>query len=135
MTNRFELNFDGLDKIIQQFEGQDARLRPATEAALKATHAYVTPKLEAAIAPHRRTGRTAGSLRGDAATSWASSWQASIPVGFSIHGGGLASVFLMWGTPRIPRDSRLHAAVFGAATKRAVADIQKKVFTETLGLS
>lgn len=53
-------------------------------------------------------------------------------IGFDIGAGGLPSIFLMWGTPKMKADKKLKSAAFGAKTKRRVAEIQKEVMLEAV---
>lgn len=134
MGNSMSLSFDGLDELLKRFEGQLDMLQPAAGKALEAAHGVVTPKLASAIASHRRTGRTAASLWGYPLIEWQGSTLASVRVGFSISGGGLASVFLMYGTPRIAPDRTLYNALWGTNTMHAVEQAEAEAFYEELGL-
>ena len=79
------------------------------------------------------------------------SWEgtkAIIPVGFKISQGGLASVFLMYGTPRhapanqygsangthpgMPADKKLYNAIYGNAVHRKIAEKQKEIFEKEI---
>lgn len=128
---RLSLNFDGMDEIIKQYEDMGGNLKAATEAALKATHAIVTPKLEAAIVPHRQSGDTEASLGRTPEIEWDGT-KAAVPVGFKIRNGGLASIFLMYGTPRMQPDKALYNAIYGSATLRAVSQAQAETFYERM---
>ena len=94
--------------------------------------------LERDIKAHRRTGRTAKSLRKNNKVTWQGT-TASIDVGFDIKGGGLASIFLMKGTPRhepnhpgTKQDKKLYNDVYGAATQRKIQEMQEKHLQEAL---
>ena len=56
-----------------------------------------TKKAQEAITPHNETKRTEKALKKEAEIEWAGTL-ASVKVGFSISEGGLASIFLMYGT-------------------------------------
>ena len=124
---RLSLDFEGMDEIIKQYEDMGGDLKTATEAALKATHGIVTPKLQAAIEPHRQSGDTEASLGRKPEIEWDGT-KAAVPVGFKIRDGGLASIFLMYGTPRMKPDTKLYNAIYGAATLREVSEKQAEVF-------
>ena len=128
---RLTLNFDGMDEIIAQYEAMGGNVKNAAEAALKATHAVVTPKLQAAISPHYETGATEGSLSRSPEIEWDGT-KAAVPVGFKIRNGGLPSIFLMYGTPRMQPDKALYNAIYGAATLREVSQKQAEAFDKTM---
>ena len=124
---RLSLDFAGMDEIIKQYEDMGGNLREAAESALKATHALVTPKLQAAIKPHKQSGDTEASLGRKPEIEWDGT-KAAVPVGFKIRDGGLASIFLMYGTPRMQPDEALYNATYGAATLNKVSQKQAEVF-------
>lgn len=128
---RLTLDFAGMDKIIKEYEAMGGNLTEAAEAALKATHAIVTPKLQAAIAPHKQSGDTEASLSVSAEIEWDGT-KAAVPVGFKIRNGGLASIFLMYGTPRMQPDKALYNAIYGASTLREVSEKQAEVFEKRM---
>ena len=106
-------------------------LKETTEKALVESKEYVTENLHKEMKRHRRSGRTEESISDDAKVTWEGTL-ASIKVGFKIP-EGLASVFLMYGTPRVqPPDKKLYNAVYGPATSRKVAEIQEEVFDNAL---
>lgn len=131
MGKRLSLDFKGMDEVIQQYEKMGVNIKTATESALKATHALVTPKLKAAIKPHKQTGDTEASLGRSPEIEWDGT-KAAVPVGFKIREGGLASIFLMYGTPRMEPDQALYNAIYGAATLRQVSQKQAEVFDKVL---
>ena len=106
-------------------------LKETVEKALEESKEYVTKKLEAEIKTHRRTGRTEASLDKDSGVEWKGSL-AEIKVGFKISEGGLASIFLMYGTPRMQPDRKFYNDVYGLATQKKVLEIQREVFEKAL---
>lgn len=137
MANRVEFDFPMFDKLKKQLDeiGGNA-LDIAVEKALIESHNYVTQQLEAAISPHRRTGKTAGTLDKipdvikDGTTYYTD-------VGFDIGKGGLPSIFLMYGTtvhgqPHIAPDRNLFDAIYGNATKKKIQEIQENAFFKVI---
>lgn len=123
------LDFAGMEDVMSQYEAMGGRLNIAAEHALAASHQIVTRKLKAAIAPHRETGATEESMTTDPyETMNVDGVHASVEVGFSVRAGGLASIFLMYGTPKIPPDMALYNAIYGAATLKEVSEKQAEVF-------
>ena len=126
---RLSIDFEGMDDIIAEYEAMGGRLEDAAEHALAATHQLVTHKLKVAIAPHYQTGETERSLTLDPYdTLTVNGGAAYVEVGFDIRSGGLASIFLMYGTPRMKPDTKLYNAIYGAATLREVSAKQAEVF-------
>lgn len=134
--NRMGLQFSGFDEVLSNFDKAGGDIKRATEAALKAGKQAVTPDIAAAIRRHRRSGRTEMSLDKDVRVNW-EGLTAEISVGFRIRNGGLPSIFLMYGTPRVAPDKALYNSVYGARTKKKIAEVQKetvnKVIQRTLG--
>lgn len=93
------LEFEGFDKAIERLKKLDGNVKATTEKALKKTHEIVTEKAEEGISKHKQTGDTEKSLYREGKVNWAGTI-ASVDVGFSISKGGLASIFLIYGTPR-----------------------------------
>ena len=106
-------------------------LKETTEKALMESKAYVTEKLHQDMKKHHRTGRTEASIDDDSGVEWKGTL-ASVKVGFKISEGGLASIFLMYGTPRMQPDRKLYNDVYGAATRRKIQEIQREVFDNAL---
>ena len=137
MANRVSFEFPMFDTLRKQLEeiGGNA-LDNAVEKALIESHSYVTKQLENAIAPHNRTGKTAGTIDKVPEVIKAGT-EYYTDVGFDIGAGGLPSIFLMYGTqvhgqPHIAPDRSLFNAIYGAATKKQVQAIQEQAFFETI---
>lgn len=132
---RMSMEFSGLNELMAKFERMGGNVNDAAAAALEKTHGIVTDRVEAAEAASRYnvvpgvTGATDASVRRSPEVEW-SGPVASVGVGWSIRNGGLASVFLMYGTPTIAPDPGLHNAIFGAATRRQVGEAQADVLAE-----
>lgn len=128
---RFRVEFDGLDELINRISKLDGNVKNVTEKALKATHAYITPKLHGDMSKHNRTGRTDSSTAENAKISWVGD-VAHVSIGFDIANGGLASIFLMYGTPRNKKDQKLYNDIYGKTTTQAVRDLQQDIFYQEL---
>lgn len=147
MAKRFSVEFEGFNEVMAKLKKLDGDTKTITEKALKESHAYVTPKLESDMQPHKRRGRTASSIKRDAQVEWAGT-QASIEVGFKIRNGGLPSIFLMYGTqshaasnqygpsnknnPGMSADKNLYNDIYGTSTVNKIREIQKEIFYEAL---
>lgn len=128
MAKKWGIEFDGVDAYLEQLKQYEGAAEKAVENALKATQQLVADKCAAAMPMHRRTGRTAESIITDADVVWTGQ-TAEIDVGFRISDGGLASIFLMYGTKSgIEQDKELYNAVYGSQTKKQAAEIQQEAF-------
>ena len=129
MKIAFDTNF--FDDYVQKLKSLDGNLKRATEDALEKSKNYVNGELHKQMVKHNRTGKTDKSIKDNAKVEW-SGKTAEIDVGFDIEHGGLASVFLMYGTPRMKKDTKLYNAVYGSATKKKINEIQQKVFEKAI---
>lgn len=131
MANKTRIEFDGFEEVIARLKKLDGDIKGVTEKALRETHKVITKKAEAAIAPHKLTGATEKSLKRNAEINWAGS-EASVETGFSISKGGLPSIFLMYGTPRMKKDQNLYNAFFGNKTKKEIMELQETIFYDEI---
>ena len=128
---KIKLEFEGFEEVIAKMTRLEGDVKGTTEKALKESHRVATANAERAIAPHRKTGRTEHTLQKQAKVEW-SGTMASVDVGFDIHNGGLASIFLMYGTPRTKKDQALYNAFYGAATRKEIHAIQEEIFRDEI---
>ena len=143
---KMSLSGDIFAEYADKLEKLGGNLRRAAEKALEESAEYVNKNLKNDIKSHKRTQQTEKSLRDEEKVKW-SGTTAEIGVGFDISHGGLASIFLMYGTPKhgpvgkrpgatghpgTKQDKKLYNDVYGTATKRKVQEIQEKVFAEDI---
>ena len=103
---KMELEFDGFDDVINRLKKMEGDTKKVSEKALAKTFELVTPKIQSAMAPHNDRGITAESIVTSPHIEWAGS-VGSVDIGFDIPNGGLPSVFLMYGTPKMTPDRKL----------------------------
>lgn len=143
MSNKTRIEFDGFEETISRLNKLNANVKNITEKALKKTHEIITKKAENAITPHNQTHQTEKTLRKEAEIEWEGTL-ASVKTGFSISEGGLASIFLMYGTQshavsnqygrnlgiaeETKKDAKMYSAFFGSATRKEVTEAQKEIF-------
>lgn len=130
--SKLAFNFDEMAGLAEKLEKAGGNLQAAADRALKATHDYITPNLSAGIQRHVQTGDTKGSLDKQGGVVWESPLKAHINIGFNLKEGGLPSIFLMWGTPKMRPDTKLKSAAFGAKVTREVAAIQRQEMEKAL---
>lgn len=135
---RMKLEIQGLSELLNRIQALDGNIRETTEKALRETHAIVTQNAENAIAQGNLPakgryshGETAAALRRYAEIEWHGS-VAEVKVGFDINKGGLASIFLMYGTPRMKPAKGLYAAFYGNKTRKEVLEAQENVFWDEI---
>lgn len=133
MSTKLKFEFEGFDELIEKLTNLGGDVRKTAEKALKECHKQVTKDALQAITPHKDTGVTEKSLYTDGKVEWTGT-QASIPVGFSISKGGIASIMLMYGTPRMPKDKNLYNALSPKSKEleSKVKQIQEDIFYEEI---
>lgn len=129
--NKIGLQFEGFDELSAMLEKLGGDLKATTEKALQDTHDFITPNLHADMAKHKKTGKTESSIVDNAKVQWTGT-VASIDVGFDLSNGGMPSIYLMYGTPKMKPDKKLYNDIYGAKTKKDVAELQQKIFTEAI---
>lgn len=134
---KLTIDFEAFDVYRKKLDeiGGNATER-AVESALKASQNVVAKKVDAAMMKHIESGKTKGAIVTRDPVQWAGD-VASIGVGFDISEGGLPSIFLMYGTqlhgqPHITPDRNLYNAVYGAAVKKQIRNIQREAFEKVL---
>lgn len=128
---KMKLEFDGFDEAIKRLTKLNGNVKGTVEKALEKSNRIVREKAGAAMNPHNETYATIKSLRSDVKVEWAGT-QATMPVGFDISKGGLAHIFLMYGTPRMKKDQKLYNAFYGTGTKNEVHKIQEEIFYDEI---
>lgn len=130
--NKLTLRFDGLEEYIQQLENLGKDIRPVVEESLIESKRLVHQGIETAMTRHNRTCQTVKSLVRENKVEWNGS-VASINAGFDLGNGGMPSIYLMYGTPRMAKDQKLYNAIYGTSIRKKVSELQKKLFQEAVG--
>lgn len=135
--NKLTIDFKGYDTLKKQLDdiGGNATER-AVESSLKASQQFIASQASETMEPHNKSGRTKKSIVKDGRVIWTGS-VAEIDVGFDIEKGGLASVFLMYGTkvygqPHVTPDRNLFNAVYGSKTRKKIRELQEKAFQKVI---
>lgn len=147
---KFGVKFTGFEELAERYDRLGGNLKEITQKCLVFIPDEINPKLHRAMAKHRRSGRTEKSIVEGQSVEWQGT-KGSISVGFDISNGGLASIFLMYGTARhAPRnqygspktsgainngtqkDQELYDAIYGAKTQREISNKQKEIFTNAV---
>lgn len=145
------INFEGFTELSEKYVKLGGDLKEIAGDCLKFIPKKVNPQLKKAMAKHERTGRTAKTLVEDQIPLWAGD-VATIQVGFDISHGGLASVFLMYGTarhtpvnqygtpkkagakdnPGIEADKKLYNAIYGTAVRKEISKEQEQIYIKAI---
>lgn len=125
--NRVGMSFKGFEEMAAKFDSMGGDLRSVVTECLEKTNAHITPKLHADMQKHNRSGKTESSISDSSHVEWEGA-NAYIKVGFNIKEGGLPSIFLMYGTPRMKKDTRLYNDIYGKKTRDEVRVIQEQIF-------
>lgn len=130
----FEEYMAKLDEI-----GGSAAMKRGTEAALRASKEYVNPLITAAMAKSNLPAHgkysfnegTKKSIDTDMSAEW-EGMAASIKVGFKFKESGMKSIFLMYGTPKMPPVAGLKDAIYGGKTQRQIAKLQGEALDKVI---
>lgn len=129
--NKITLQFAGFEEYAEKLDKLGGDLKATTEKALQNSHDYIMPKLHQDMRKHHRSGQTESSIVDDAKVEWEGT-TASVRIGFKIRDGGLPSIFLMYGTPRMKKDQKLYDDIYGNKTKKAIKELQEKTFARAI---
>lgn len=129
--NKIGLEFKGFEEYAERLDKLGGDLKAITEKALQNSHDFITPKIHGEMRRHHRSGLTEDSIVDDAKVEWEGT-TASVRIGFKIRNGGLASIFLMYGTPRMKKDQALYDSIYGSRTRKQIAELQEKTFARAI---
>lgn len=136
----YGFDISALEKYGEQLDqlGGSAALKRATQAGMAAAKAQVNKLATEAMQPNNlpaggaySTGETLGALNKDFDVTWTGNL-AELPVGFDLYDGGMASVFLMNGTPRMAPANGLWHAFYGKPEQRIVKKELEKAVVKVL---
>lgn len=131
---RMSLEFDGFRDLLYRISEVEADLKPAVDEALTEVQKAIQTDTHRAAARYTKggtrysTGKMLAAIKPSDGPKWAGD-VASVGVGFEIHkagGGGMHSIWIMYGTPRIAKDRNLYNAIRGTAARVTVENIMRK---------
>lgn len=129
--NKFGVTFEGFEELMAKLDALDGDLKKVTNECLDVAHEIITPKLHQAMKKHYQTGDTEKSIVDHSSVKW-EGMTANVDVGFKIRNGGLPSIFLMYGTPRMKKDTALYNAVYGKKVKDEIAKMQALILADEI---
>lgn len=152
MPAKIEIGFSQMEDQLRRLEQAGAQIRPIVTESLEETQLMINRDLRQAMQRHHRDHK--GKHTVDAIIESKVEWDgdtAAIDLGFDIANGGLASIFLMYGTkPHGPRgtseatirrggghghpgtqpDTHLKNAIFGTTTAKKIKDLQAEALAK-----
>ena len=134
MATKMKIIFDGFEDLAYAIDKAGGDLKSAVDEALVETQKLIQQNVASAAAPYAAkgrkgyaTGRMYSTIIGDGAVSWEGS-VATVNAGFGISdSGGWHSIFIMYGTPRMAKDTAVYNAIKGAKTKKEIEKIQQEI--------
>lgn len=134
---KMSIIFDGFEELARRVDKSNNGLQKAVDEALTETQKLIQSNVSSAAAPYARkgrkgyaTGKMYGAIIKNASVEWQGS-RASVEVGFKLKGsatgGGWHSIFVMHGTPRIKKDSKLYNSIKGKRTENQIKKLQEEI--------
>lgn len=120
-------NFQDLQEKIAKANGN---LERAVERSMEAAADFLNPDFKAGIAKHRRTGRTERALIERPNVEWNGN-KATLKTGFSVREGGLAAIFINFGTKRgAAKDPFIDRAI--SRNRKKITEAQQTILMDEL---
>lgn len=139
MASKMSLDMSDFEKqMLKKLNELQADVPKIVTKALEKTHEIVTEK---ALEAMKKENLPAKGKFSSSATEASILREAkvygigealAVDVGFSIGNGGLASIFLLYGTPRMKKSQKLYDAFFSNATKSEVLTAQEQIIFNEL---
>lgn len=126
---KLSIDFKQFGDLIEKIDRMNGDVKGVINDCLTQSRDLVTTELKNAMQKHNRTHRTESSIRDNNTVEWKVD-EASLKVGFDLTTGGMPSIFLMHGTPRVKKDTKLYNAVYGAKIKKQIKELQTKIFND-----
>lgn len=136
--NKIGLQFTGLEEMIERLEAAEADIKSATEAALKASKQVVNEGLnrDTTNGNFPAGGKYAtGALKQSIDKNFNVKWEgttASLKIGYDFKISGMASIFLMYGTPKMPKVQKIYDDIYGSRTKRKIKKAQEEAMQRVI---
>lgn len=125
------IQFEGFNELMEKYDKLGGDLKKIATECLEVAPQEINPRLHKAMQKHHRTGNTEESIVEHPKVEWSGS-VGKIPVGFSFYAGGMPSIFLMYGTPRVKKDTTLYNAIYGSAIKKKISAKQEEILMKAI---
>lgn len=136
---KMSIIFDGFADLAEQIDRIGGNMQKAVNEALEATQEVVENNLVPAASVYATKGRkgyATGSMFKSLIRSTKVTWKgtvAEVNVGFNL-GENFHSIFIMYGTPRIAKDTEIYNAIKGAKTKQEIEQVQAMIMKKYLSI-
>ena len=138
---RMQIISKDLLQMLTKIDKKTGKLKEAADEALTQTQEYVQSSVTSASGAYAGRGKKGyakgnmfRSIKGNDGVIWKGQ-VAEVSVGFDFkQNGGYHSIFIMYGTPRIKKDTAVYNAIRGEKTRKEIERIQKEVFEKYLSL-
>lgn len=139
---RTGIEFAGWDDYMAKLDkiGGRSGLKRGVDAGLIASKEYVNPKLLKSVTggalpaggKYSSPPHVKNTLDTELKVNWEGS-TAEIKIGFNIKKpGGMTSIYLMYGTPRMRPAKGLKTTVYGAKTRKEIATLQEEAVSKVI---
>lgn len=126
---KLTIDFKQFGDLIEKIDRMNGDVKGVINDCLTQSRDLVSDELQKAMSKHNRTHRTERSIRDSEPVEWKVD-EATLKVGFDLKQGGMPSIFLMHGTPRVTKDTKLYNAVYGNKIKKQIKELQTKIFND-----
>ena len=142
---RMSITFDGFADLADAVDRAGGDLKKAVDEALTDTQKVVQDNLQSAAEVYQHggkkgyaTGKMYNAIIRNASVFWSGN-VAEVGTGFTTNGrstvaGFMHSLFVMYGTPRMKKDTQVYNAIKGARTRAEIAKVQEEVMQKHLKL-
>ena len=132
---------DPIGDMLEEMDRKGIDIKPAVNEALEKTTQLITSNLQSAAAPYQHKGLkgyATGAMYDDIITGDQVKWIGSIAevnAGFNLQGkGGYHSIFIMYGTPKMDKNTKVYNAVRGTGTKKRIKTLQAEIMMKYMKL-
>ncbi len=131
---KMSILFKGFEDLAAAVDRSSDDLEKAVDEALTETASYIQSQVKSAAAPYAAkglkgyaTGRMYSTIINDNLVYWNGNI-AEVGVGFALdETNGWHSIFIMYGTPRMAKDTKVYNAIKGTKTKKEIEKIQQEI--------
>lgn len=140
---RMQILFSGFADLAEQIDKVNGDLHKAVDEALSDTQKIVSEAVTSSALPYRdkgikgyATGEMFSTIRNDAKPYWKGT-VAEIGVGFGADksfAGFMHSIYIMYGTPKMPKNVKVYNAIRGTRVRKEIAKQQEEVLRKYVTL-
>lgn len=140
---KFQIIGEPIADMLEELDRIGGDLKPAVNEVLEKTQKLISDNVLIAAKAYDHKG---GGLKGYAEgqmyqqinTDDSVTWEgdtAEVQAGFKLDPqGGYHSIFIMYGTPKINKDTKVYNAIRGARTKTRIKELQAEIMNKYLKL-